>query len=80
MTTRRRRAGSRVTGSGPRSELSVHRIEHPRGDGMGRAITIECRGSGLSALLADPKEVRALIAELQKALLWLNGEPARTSD
>ncbi len=80
MTTRRKRAGSRATDPRTRSELSVNRIEHPRGDGMGRAITVECRGSGLSALLDDPEEVRALVGELQKALLWLSDEPARPSN
>jgi hypothetical protein len=56
-------------------EIAVHRIEHPRGDGMGRALTLECRASGLAVLLDDPADVSALIDDLQKALRWLDENP-----
>ena len=54
--------------------LAVECFEHPRGDGMGRALALESRASGLSVLIDDPAEVRTLIAELVRALAWLDEE------
>jgi hypothetical protein len=58
--------------SGSSPELLVEWIEHPRGDGMGRALTLECKASGLTVVMDDPVAVRALIDELVRALSWLD--------
>ena len=58
--------------SGSSPELLVEWIEHPRGDGMGRALALESKNSGLTIVLDDPAAVRALIDELVRALSWLD--------
>ncbi len=63
-----------MNGSCP--ELLVDRIEHPRGDGMGRALVLECKASGLTLVLDDPASVRALIDDLVRALSWLDDSVA----
>jgi hypothetical protein len=61
-----------MNASGSCPELLVERIEHPRGDGMGRALTLECKASGLTIVMDDPAAVRALIDELVRALSWID--------
>jgi len=61
-----------MNAAGSCPELLVEWIEHPRGDGMGRALTLECKTSGLTIVLDDPAAVRALIDELVRALSWLD--------
>jgi hypothetical protein len=61
-----------MNASGSRPELRVEWIEHPRGDGMGRALALECKASGLTIVLDDPASVRALIDELVRALSWFD--------
>jgi len=34
--------------------IRVNRIEHPRGDGLGRALVLDCRAGELTLLFDDP--------------------------
>ena len=54
-----------------RPPICVERIEHPRGDGLGRALVIDCLGGSLVLLLDDPAELRDLIGELTRGLAWV---------
>ena len=56
-------------------DLTVARIDQPRGDGMGRALVVESKLWQVSVLLDDPEELRALIDELQSGLDWLAEPP-----
>jgi hypothetical protein len=56
-------------------DLTVARIDQPRGDGMGRALVVESKSWQVSVLLDDPEELRALIDELQSGLDWLAEPP-----
>jgi len=53
------------------AEIRVDRIEHARGDGLGRALVLDCRGGALSILVDDPAELRALIDELSRGVTWI---------
>lgn len=55
------------------TDIRVDRIEHARGDGLGRALVLDCRGSGgeLSILFDDPAELRQLIEDLSGGVAWL---------
>jgi hypothetical protein len=56
-------------------DLTVARIDQPRGDGMGRALVVESRLWQVSVLLDDPGDVQELIDELRSALEWLEEPP-----
>ena len=56
-------------------DLTVARIDQPRGDGMGRALVVESKLWQVSVLLDDPEELRLLIDELQSGLDWLAETP-----
>jgi hypothetical protein len=66
-----------------RPTICVERIEHARGDGLGRALVIDCLGGSLVILLDDPAELCDLIGDLTRGLAWvtersrdaLGGEP-----
>jgi hypothetical protein len=53
------------------AEICVTRIEHPRGDGLGRALVLDCRGGSLMLLFDDPSELCTLIAQLTEGLAWV---------
>jgi hypothetical protein len=55
------------------TDIRVDRIEHARGDGLGRALVLDCRGGGggLSLLLDDPAELRRLIEDLSRGVAWI---------
>jgi hypothetical protein len=52
-------------------EICVTRIEHPRGDGMGRALVVDCCGGSVVLLFDDPAQLRGLIDELSGGLAWI---------
>jgi len=54
-----------------RASICVERIEHPRGDGLGRALVLDCLGGSLVILLDDPSELCDLIGELTRGLAWV---------
>jgi len=54
-----------------RLDICVARIDHPRGDGLGRALVLDCRGGSLVLLFDDPAEVCTLIAQLSDGLAWM---------
>ena len=56
-------------------DLTVARIDQPRGDGMGRALVVESKLWQVSVLLDDPGEVQELIDELRSGLEWLEEPP-----
>ncbi len=64
-----------MTSSARDVDLAVERIDQPRGDGLGRALVVESRPKGLSVILDDPGDVRALTQDLESGLAWLE-EPA----
>ena len=51
--------------------IRVNRIEHPRGDGLGRALVLDCRAGELTLLFDDPAEVVSLIHDLAGGLAWI---------
>ena len=51
--------------------IRVNRIEHPRGDGLGRALVLDCRAGELTLLFDDPAEVVSLIHDLTGGLAWI---------
>jgi hypothetical protein len=55
----------------PRTPICVLRIDHPRGDGLGRALVLDCVGGSLAILFDDPAELRDLIGELTRGLAWV---------
>lgn len=64
-----------MTGPRPDLDLTLARIDQPRGDGMGRALVLESKLWQLSILMDNPAELRALIDELQSGLDWLAEPP-----
>jgi hypothetical protein len=54
-----------------RVPICVQRIEHPRGDGLGRALVLDCLGGSLVILLDDPTEICHLVGELTTGLAWV---------
>lgn len=54
-----------------RPPICVQRIEHARGDGLGRALVIDCLGGSLVILLDDPAELCDLIGDLTRGLAWV---------
>ena len=56
-------------------DLTVARIDQPRGDGMGRALVVESKLRQVSVLLDDPGDVQVLIDELRSGLEWLEEPP-----
>ena len=54
-----------------RTTICVQRIEHPRGDGLGRALVLDCLGGSLVILFDDPGELCDLIGELTRGLAWV---------
>jgi hypothetical protein len=54
-----------------RAPICVERIEHPRGDGLGRALVVDCLGGALVILLDDAAEVCDLIGDLTRGLAWM---------
>ena len=56
-------------------DLTVARIDQPRGDGMGRALVVESKLWQVSVLLEDPGDVQELIDELRSGLEWLEEPP-----
>jgi hypothetical protein len=57
-------------------DLTVARIDQPRGDGMGRALVVESKLWQVSVLLDDPGDVQELIDDLRSGLAWLEEPPA----
>jgi hypothetical protein len=55
----------------PVAEICVVRIEHPRGDGLGRALVLDCHGGSLTLLFDDPAQLCALIEQLSQGLAWM---------
>jgi hypothetical protein len=53
------------------AEIRVDRIEHARGDGLGRALVLDCHGGSLTLLFDDPGDLRDLIAQLTTGLAWV---------
>ena len=53
------------------TEICVTRIEHARGDGLGRALILDCRSGSLMLLFDDPAELCGLIAQLTEGLAWV---------
>jgi hypothetical protein len=54
-----------------RPPICIQRIEHARGDGLGRALVVDCLGGSLVILLDDPAELCDLIGELTRGLAWI---------
>ena len=53
------------------TEIRVQRIDHPRGDGLGRALVLDCHGGALTLLFDDPGELWILIEQLSDGLDWV---------
>jgi len=53
------------------AEICVIRIEHARGDGLGRALVLDCHEGSLSLLFDDPADVCSLIDQLSQGLGWM---------
>jgi hypothetical protein len=53
------------------AEICVTRIDHPRGDGLGRALILDCRSGSLMLLFDDPTELCLLIQQLSEGLAWV---------
>ena len=54
-----------------RTTICVQRIEHARGDGLGRALVLDCLGGSLVILFDDPAELCELIDDLTRGLAWV---------
>jgi len=55
----------------PAAEICVIRIEHARGDGLGRALVLDCHEGSLSLLFDEPADLCSLIDELSRGLAWM---------